>query len=82
MELSPHDLEYVKKYNIQVNTPPILNKDTADVFLIRHGFSQFNHKQVAIEKDGLDLEGKLINAIKCNPDLVDPDLHPIGIYEC
>jgi len=80
--MDQQDQEYVVKYNIQVHTPPILNKDSSDVFLIRHGFSQFNHKQVAIEKDGLDHDGSLIRAIKCNPDLVDPDLHPIGVYEC
>lgn len=80
--MNEDELKYVEKYHIQTETPPIHNKDYADVFLIRHGFSEFNHEQVALEKDGNDEDGSKLRALKSNISLVDPNLHNIGIYEC
>ena len=62
-----------------IETPPIEGKETADVFLIRHGFSEFNAKHQVLKKEG-ENHGEKHNALKADPELCDANLHPIGVH--
>lgn len=48
--------------------------------LIRHGMSEFNFKAAVVETDN----GKeaYINEVANSVDLIDPDLHSIGLIQC
>ncbi len=64
-----------------INTPDIEGKDQADVFLIRHGFSEFNNRHLILKKDegGEDNEHTW-NQLKGDPSLIDANLHNIGVH--
>jgi broad specificity phosphatase PhoE len=64
-----------------IKTPVIDDKDTADVFLIRHGFSEFNYRHLFLKKDG-GKDGQPFQDLKANPELCDANLHPIGVHQC
>lgn len=38
-----------------IKTPAIEGKETADVFLVRHGFSEFNYLDLVLKKGGGDI---------------------------
>lgn len=73
--------DLITTHNIAIDTPVIENAGTSDAFLIRHGFSQFNflHKLMANPADHFCEEWY---ALKRDPSLCDPDLHPIGVRQC
>lgn len=64
-----------------IKTPAIEGKETADVFLIRHGFSEFNYRDLVLRKGGGDITQQLKD-LKKNPDLCDVNLHAIGVHQC
>jgi len=42
--MNDEDTKFVQEFDVMIESPPIKNKESADVFLIRHGFSEFNAK--------------------------------------
>lgn len=62
-----------------INTPAIEGKESADVFLVRHGLSEFNFKDLQIKKGTGDIEEQ-IKELKASPDICDANLHAIGIH--
>lgn len=72
--------ELISRLNIKLETPPIADKDLANTscIIIRHGYSMYNFLDSEISQQyGADSEQKL--ALKGDPTLMDPGLHPIGI---
>ena len=63
-----------------INTPAIEGKESADVFLIRHGFSEFNYRHLILKKDG-GKEGQPFQDLKASPELCDASLHAIGVHQ-
>ena len=41
----------MEKYGVMIDTPENEGKDQAEVFLIRHGFSEFNIRHLIFKKD-------------------------------
>lgn len=62
-----------------IKTPPVEGKENSDVFLIRHGFSEFNAKHLVLIKEG-ENHGEKHAILKADPAMVDPNLHPIGVH--
>jgi len=55
--------------------------DKASYVLIRHGFSQFNYKElIAITEHGERSAAHI--AVELDPLGMDPELHPAGIVQC
>ena len=77
--LSDSDKDYVTKYEVMIETPPIVDQD-ASVFLVRHGFSEFNYKHLILKKDG-GKEGQPFQDLKAHPELVDAQLSGIGVHQ-
>lgn len=48
---SEEDFKFIQKYGVKLNNDPIADK-TSEVFLVRHGFSEFNYKHLILKKDG------------------------------
>lgn len=65
-----------------IKTPPIEAKDTSDVFLIRHGFSEFNYRHLVLKKDVGQHHGPEYQSLKADPTLCDANLHAIGVHQC
>jgi len=70
--------ELIAKYGIDIDTPEIEGVENNDVFLVRHGFSQFNYLHRIMENPK-DHSCEEWFALKRDPLLCDPDLHPIGV---
>ena len=62
-----------------IKTPAIEGKETADVFLVRHGLSEFNYRDLLLKKGGGDITQQLKD-LKKNPDVCDANLHAIGVH--
>ena len=62
-----------------IKTPAIEGKSSSDVFLIRHGFSEFNYRDLVLKKSGDNITQQLKD-LKANPDLCDANLHAIGVH--
>lgn len=75
--LSEEDQAFVQKFQVKVTNSEIKDP-SAEVFLIRHGFSEFNkpHLVQKIEKPGKEEFDKL----KQDKSLVDPNLASIGVH--
>ena len=42
--LSTENQKFVNTYGLQIETPEVEMQDSADIFLIRHGLSEFNYR--------------------------------------
>lgn len=62
-----------------VETPAIADKD-ASVFLIRHGFSEFNYQHLILKTDG-GKDGQPFQDLKGHPEFVDAQLSSIGVHQ-
>ena len=49
--------------------------------LIRHGLSVFNYKAL-VAKTEFGVGSPEVIAVETATDLVDPELHPLGILQC
>lgn len=70
----------IEQHKIAIDTPVIENANS-DVFLIRHGFSQFNWLHKLMDNPA-DHQCEQWFALKRDPTLCDPDLHAIGVRQC
>lgn len=76
--MKQEDKEYVQKHGVIIKNKAIEEKPGAQVYLIRHGFSEFNYRNIA-QKQHLGKEGQSTNSLKADPRLCDAQLHPIGV---
>ena len=67
-----------------IAAPVIVGADKSDVFLVRHGYSEFNalHSQMKNDQGVADHKSQVWFDLKSNPDLCDPNLHEIGVQQC
>ena len=49
--MNQSDQEFAEKYGVMIDTPAITDSHEK-VFLIRHGFSEFNYKHLILKRDG------------------------------
>lgn len=61
-----------------IDTPAITDTHES-VFLIRHGFSEFNYRHLILKKDG-GKDDERFRALKGNPEVIDAPLSAIGVH--
>lgn len=67
-------LLFVEKYGVEIEAPPVLGKESADVFLIRQGFTLFNYRQVKLKKESTNY-AEQFKVLQANPELYDASLN-------
>lgn len=79
--LSQADKEFVEKYNVMIDVPAVTDKE-ADVFLIRHGFSNFNLKHLVIKSESghYDAHSDAFRELKGDLSVIDANLSDIGVH--
>ena len=80
-ELTPK--EVIDKYSLSLESPPMDKDELAEAsyVLIRHGFSQFNYKEL-VSKTEFGPRSAPHIAVELDPFGMDPELHPSGIVQC
>jgi hypothetical protein len=49
--MNEEDSQFVQQYAVKIHADPI-SDTTKDIFLIRHGFSEFNYRHLILKTDG------------------------------
>jgi broad specificity phosphatase PhoE len=62
-----------------IDTPAITDLHE-EIFLIRHGFSEFNQRHLVLKKDG-GKDDERFTALKGNPEVIDANLSAIGVHQ-
>lgn len=77
--MNAEDAAFVQKYEVMIDTPAITDTNE-DIFLIRHGFSEFNYRHLILKKDG-GKDDERFTALKGNPEMIDANLSAIGVHQ-
>jgi hypothetical protein len=75
--------QIIERMKIDLHVPKIDDKELSEAsfILIRHGYSEYNHKAAEIvERYGKESEEML--KLKGDANLYDPGLHQIGVLQC
>ena len=77
--MNAEDAKFVEQYEVMIDTPAVTDTNE-DIFLIRHGFSEFNKLHLVLKKDG-GKDDERFTALKGNPDVIDAPLSAIGVHQ-
>ena len=77
--MNAEDTAFAQQYEVMIDTPAVTDTNE-DIFLIRHGFSEFNKKHLVLKKDG-GKDDERWTALKGNTDVIDAPLAAIGVHQ-